>query len=369
MKALAYPLRHVSIRVPWHDIGWGGTVCNQPRQNAACLKLVNIAESKVESDEEVVRGQSLKDKDPARFPPCVKERGTFMAPFPLDRFHEHPYVKTSPDTHAHFKPTRLHYSAYAVAGLPFHWMMKPAVFGDEERGERSLVESSPLEGVDPSYGDNLGLKIKTHWVQDHRDHRALPDCFWSHVQPEESHVSFYAKQVPLVEDTDRRMLIGAGRVHKLGPLTGYEYDGSPQGKIRSLLWERMVIHSVRPGFTDGFLLPHQEALAKSDEGRAFDPTEVVAFAPEDRFTEFSYATEHVRHDAGITYLWEHFGLLHDPAYRRRWEEKQQWYREHGILPLEQGGGPKGALIVTRDQPDGGIDSASISALVARIGGR
>jgi hypothetical protein len=74
-------------------------------------------------------------------------------------------------------------------------------------------------------------------------------------------------------------------------------------------------------------------------------------------------------DAGITYLWEHCGMLHDPAYRRRWEEKQQWYRTHGILPLEQGGGPKGTLIVTRDQPDGGIDSAGISVLIARISGR
>jgi hypothetical protein len=74
-------------------------------------------------------------------------------------------------------------------------------------------------------------------------------------------------------------------------------------------------------------------------------------------------------DTGITYLWEHCGLLHDRAYRRRWEEKQQWYREHGILPLEQGGGPKGTLIATRDEPDGGIDSASISALIATIGGR
>lgn len=73
--------------------------------------------------------------------------------------------------------------------------------------------------------------------------------------------------------------------------------------------------------------------------------------------------------AGITYYWEHCGLLHDAAYRRRWEEKLQWYREQGILPLEEGGGPKGTLIVTRDQPDGGIDSTRISALVARIGGR
>lgn len=302
MKTLAYPPRHVSIRVPWHDSGWNGTVCSHPRQNTACLKLVNIAESKVELDEEAVRGHSLKDMDPARFPPCVKERGTFMAPFSLDRFHEHPYAKTSPDTHAHFKPTRLHYPAYAAAGLPFRWMMKPAVFGDEKHGERGLVESFPLEGVNPSFENDLGLKFKTHWVQDHRNHRALLECFWSHVQPEESLVFFYAKQVPLVEDTGRRVLIGAGRVLKLGPLTEYEYNGSPNDQIRSLLWERMVIHSIRPGFEDGFLLPYHEALAKSDEGRVFDPAEVVAFAPDDRFTEFSYATEHVGHDAAIAAL-------------------------------------------------------------------
>lgn len=302
MSILSYPLRHVSIRVPWHDNGWNGTICNQPRHNTACLKLVNIAASKVEADEERVRGQSLKDMNPADFPPCVKERSTFMAPFPLDRLHEHPYVKTSPDTHAHFRPTRLHYHAYAAAGLPFRWMMKPAVFGDEARGERGLVESFPLEGVDPAFEDKLGLKFKTHWVQDHRNHRALLDCFWNHVQPEESLVFLYAKQVPLVEDTGRRVLIGAGRVITLGPLTEYDYEGSPQGKIRSMLWERMVIHSIRPGFKDGFLMPYQEALAKSDEGRAFDPAEVVAFAPEDRFNEFSYATEHVGHDAAIAAL-------------------------------------------------------------------
>lgn len=283
--------------MPWHDNRWNGTICNQPRHNTACLKLVNIAESKVEADEEAIHGQSLKDMDPARFPPCVKERATFMAPFSLDRFHEHPYVKTSPNTHAHFKPTRLHYPAYGAAGLPFRWMNKKFVFGDPKKGTPGLVEIEPLEGVDLSIEPKLSFD--PDWIQDHRNHRSLLDCFWNHVQPEESLVFFYAKQVPLVEDSGRRVLIGAGRVLKLGPLTEYEYDSSPEGKIRSLLWERMVIHSIRPGFKDGFLMPYQEALAKCDEGRTFDPAEVVAFAPEDRFNEFSYATEHVGHDAAI----------------------------------------------------------------------
>ena len=100
----------------------------------------------------------------------------------------------------------------------------------------------------------------------------------------------------------RRILVGVGRVKYVSPLNEYLYDGSPEGKLRSMLWERMVGHSIRPDFEDGFLLPYHEALEKSRDGEAFDPTEVVAFAPEDRFTEFSYATEHVSDDAAIEAL-------------------------------------------------------------------
>ena len=28
-----YPLRHISIRVPWHDTGWNGSVCAAPQLN------------------------------------------------------------------------------------------------------------------------------------------------------------------------------------------------------------------------------------------------------------------------------------------------------------------------------------------------
>ena len=113
-------------------------------------------------------------------------------------------------------------------------------------------------------------------------------------------VFFYAKQVPLVEDmAGRRILVGVGRVKSIGSLTEYEYDGPNEGKLRSLLWERMIGHSIRPNFADGFLMPYREALEESREGDAFDPAEVVAFTPEDRFTEFSFATEHVGDDAAI----------------------------------------------------------------------
>ena len=44
MSDLSYPLRHISVRVPWHDNGWNGSVCKDPRFNTACLKLKNISD-------------------------------------------------------------------------------------------------------------------------------------------------------------------------------------------------------------------------------------------------------------------------------------------------------------------------------------
>lgn len=299
-KSISFPMRHISVRVPWHDQGWNGSICRNPKQNTACCKLLNIAASKNTEWESEHSGKSLRDLSQEQWPPCVKERGAFMADFPIEILREHPYARNNSDTHDHFRPTPLRHPAYAVAALPFRWLMRPVVFGDANEGERGLVNQYPLKDVDLRFEPELNFK--THWVQDKRNHQALLDCFWRHVRLEESLVFFYAKQAPLVEDTGRRILLGAGRVLKLGGLTEYAYNGPLDGKLRSLIWERMVTHSIRPDFRDGFLLPYREALERSEGGSAFDPAEVVAFAPEDRFQEFSFATEHVSDDAAISAL-------------------------------------------------------------------
>ncbi len=40
------PLRHISVRIPWHDNGWVGSVCSNLKANAACLALRDIRENK-----------------------------------------------------------------------------------------------------------------------------------------------------------------------------------------------------------------------------------------------------------------------------------------------------------------------------------
>ena len=71
-------------------------------------------------------------------------------------------------------------------------------------------------------------------------------------------------------------------------------------------------------------------------------------------------------ESGFTFYWEHCGMLHIPSYRRRWEEKLEWYRAHGILPLEEGRGENGTLIITRDEANGSIDSIKITTLIANV---
>lgn len=298
-----YPLQHLSIRVPWHDNAWNGTICQCPGRNTSCLKLRNIAENKDDERECELAGQSIEQLSEEDIPPCSKERGTFMASFAYERSHSHPYAQSSAKTHAHFSPTFLRYPAYGTAGLPFRWMMKKFVWGGEGQEGQPLVDRYPLEGLDQGLESKIEQSLfKTNWLQDHENHRQLLDCFWGHIREEESLVFFYAKQVPLVEDTGRRVIVGVGRVKKVGSLVEYDYNENPDGKIRSLLWERMVTHSIRPDHLDGFILPYHEALRASKNGEVFDPSEVVAYAPEDRFDEFSYATEHVGHDASIESL-------------------------------------------------------------------
>ena len=39
------PTQHLSIRVPWHDSGWNGTVCAKPASNTACRSLAPLSSS------------------------------------------------------------------------------------------------------------------------------------------------------------------------------------------------------------------------------------------------------------------------------------------------------------------------------------
>lgn len=69
-------------------------------------------------------------------------------------------------------------------------------------------------------------------------------------------------------------------------------------------------------------------------------------------------------DTGITWFWEHLGMLGDAGYERKWTAKLAWYRSNGIISEEEGGGPNGTLLTTTEMA--GIEHAQIARNIRTI---
>jgi ATP-dependent exoDNAse (exonuclease V) alpha subunit len=66
-----------------------------------------------------------------------------------------------------------------------------------------------------------------------------------------------------------------------------------------------------------------------------------------------------------TWYWEHCGMMGSPQYVERWKRKLAWYEDQGITPWSPKN-PSGRLIVTQDDPQGGIDSKKIFDLITAL---
>lgn len=286
-----YILKHLSIRVPWHDNSWNGSVCNNPKANGACLILKNCALNRNDVKEQVLAGQLLKDLPEQDYPVCIGERATFMAPFAIQKTLTHPYAISSPSSHGHLKPTRVQFPTFSAAAVPYHWMLK------ENAKEKTVVYDLNFdEQREPQldWASNGG----DHWVQEFNNQKALLNCFFEHLEQETSLVFFYTKQVPFVEESGR-VLAGVGRINKI--ITSEAYEGS-NSRFSAAYWEHMILHSIRKDGKNGFLLPYHAAIEYQKDHQDFDIAELAVIVPNDKRFEFSYAAEHVSNDSAIRVL-------------------------------------------------------------------
>jgi ATP-dependent exoDNAse (exonuclease V) alpha subunit len=281
-------LRHLSVRVPWHDTDWTGRVCNAPSANGSCLALNRIREDRIDLVEDEHAGKDW-DVLGSNLPACVRERVSFMRDREFVVSVPHPYTSGTSGAHGELKPVPLRFPKYSAPCIPFRWMRR-------EEGE----EIAAQEGIDyrvelEDEADKL-IGFDSGWIQHGNNQKAMLDGFFAAVQPP-ALVFFYAKRVPLTED-EGRVLIGVARVqHIAAPQL---YPG--KNPLGTFAWECMVQHSLRPDHGDGFLLPYHQALAATEADQSLDPGQFVAFAPEEARDQFSYVSEWVSHDAAITSL-------------------------------------------------------------------
>ncbi|MEQ4303879.1 AAA family ATPase [Plantactinospora sp. B6F1] len=291
MEEPVRPIEHISIRVPWHDAGWNGTVCHDPQGNGTCVLLANIGHRRRDAHEQEIAGTRISDLSFSDAPPCVGERATFMSPRPIQHQRTHPFVEKSA-AYRSFLPTPQPMPAYSAQAVPFRWMSRKGAQNIDE--ERRIDLRPELE----TQVDAITGWKDTNWMMHGDNQRAILDAFFETVRPERSLVFFYAKHSPLSDDA-RRLLVGAAMVNRVTPTGAYLSDGGE--RFPSQMWETTIEHSLRPGQQEGFLLPYQALLAARDSS-GVEIDDALAFAPDGGWEAFSYVTEHVSHDLAVDAL-------------------------------------------------------------------
>jgi len=293
-----YIKKHLSIRVPWHDNIWNGTICNNAKNNDACLALKNCAENRNDELETELSGKKICDiKDENKLPPCISESAMFMANFDFTKNLKHPYAKGYNNYYKHLQPTPVVFPKYSASAIPFRWGMPENA---EEFAEQYNLDYDSNQEPYIKTNDE-SLKFTTNWVQNYHNQKAVFDCFFEHINPNESLSFFYAKEVPFVEENNR-VLIGLGEITSI--IQPKAFDTSSDTGFVSMPWEHMVSHSIRPDFRNGFIFPYHQAIEYQKEHPNFDPKSIAVIIPNEFRFEFSYATEHVSHDFAIYILRE-----------------------------------------------------------------
>ena len=288
-------MKHLTIRVAWHDNKWNGTICKNPLENTYCLSLPRIYEEKDENVENKIACKSWADKE-IILPPCKAESGAFMNEKGYKRKFSHPYrnIPKVKETHGHLKDNLVEVPVYSTFAVPFRWMLKA--------NTKELNEKFPTLPKDEKPPFN------SPWVFGKDRQLGILKEFFRQLEPKSSLVFFYSKSGNPVDEEARRLLVGIGTITSISNILIYEADKEP----RYPLWDRIISHSIRPDKANGFLIPYHDYLEptgdEKEDGKRrnqLNEIKVILYEPgsdERIFDQFSYGSELLENSYALSIL-------------------------------------------------------------------
>ena len=282
-------VQHFSTRIPWKDNDYTGRIDDNPKYNVAAQVIPNISTSRNLEFEENNKGKCYKDVDSNELKNWITENAAFMSDSILSIKMHHPYSNRNNALFSHFKETIFKVEPYSFLLRPFSW---------------TLIEKTKERQKHHNFYFDLEktqqmLDWKTSWVSHGESQKGIFEYFFSGIEPKNSLIFPYYKQVPFIED-GRRVIAGIGNIVSKIELHEYASDGSRDEK--NFIWETNVAHSIRDDGKNGFLMPYHEIFQYSKEHPDFDISTVTLFEPAGFREEFSYTAEWVSYDAAIDIL-------------------------------------------------------------------
>jgi exodeoxyribonuclease V alpha subunit len=284
---VAAPTTHISARLAWHDDGWNGRVCRDPRRNTYCVGASSYPGDVIGEQRDLeweasegVAGCACGDLD--RVPPCV---------YSVNAFAEDSMTALS-------DPPDFFYS------------------GEQRQWELPAATSCvwPYEAM---YSDEVA---DGSGYYDAAKRREQARAYFEALDPGKSLVFYYANYSnPFSEEDARRyVVVGVSRVKAIGE--ELFYDGvSEEARRRhgGFVWARNVTNSYPD---EGFRLPYHRFR---EDPEALDRFLVVPA----NSRNFKYGSRHVSDDDALTLveqLLQAVGRLRELDKEERWEERERW---------------------------------------------
>ncbi len=291
-------IKHLSIKVPWHDNNWNGTICNNPRENLSCKKIKDL-KKEIENSGKLIKDiKSIEDR-----PKCVNENGLFMSDYEYLTYVNHPYSKYNINYKkhfSHFKETEFLNRAYSITIIPYKWLKRKHI-EDKLESSNYLIKNYDIE-KEKNIIENIEKDFKNSqldFIFDIENQRAALNSFLEFLKPNKSLSFFYTDEIPGLEKVSK-ILIGIGFIENISEEIEYNTNESNESnKLRSLIWERNIKHSIRPDFENGFLFPIKEIISYLENHQEYNIEDFVVTIPFEKREEFSYKSELVSNDTAI----------------------------------------------------------------------
>ncbi|MDQ1002708.1 thymidine kinase [Neobacillus niacini] len=303
-------VQHFSTRIPWKDNDYTGRIDNNPRYNVAAQVIPNIASTRDLEFEETNKGKSYEQVGSAKMQSWITENAAFMSDTKLELKMNHPY-KEGNTKFKHFQETSFEMHPHSFLMRPFSWTLKDNT-NEKQKYYNFYFDLEKTEQM---------LNWSSSWVSHGESQKAIFDYFFSGINPNNSLIFPYYKQVPFIED-NRRVIAGIGNIVSNVEIHEYESDGSSDEK--NYIWETNAAHSIRNDGKDGFLMPYLEISNYVKNHPDFDVSSVTLFEPAGFRAEFSYAAEWVSYDSAIDVLNQAKTSLKNIAKLKLKEANHEW---------------------------------------------
>jgi len=254
---------HISVRLAWHDTGWNGRICKNPKANAYCVGPHSypgdlIALGRDLDWEEKFKGQSCLEvyKKIEKIPPCC---------YSINAFGEKEiYAKSEP----------------------------PDFFQDNTKTK--IWKLPPASVCIWPYEEMYKEEVKNpNGTYNYEERLEAAREYFSKLEPGKSLIFYYANYSnPFSEDDQKRyVVVGVSRLKKIGE--ELFYDGCSEETKRKFaggfIWQRVLTSSYPE---EGIRIPYHIYLDKPDVlGK-------IALFP-DNPRDFKYGTRHISEDDAL----------------------------------------------------------------------